>query len=124
MTIKSFDFKEEELRLPISVNGETYYADVSAQAAIRYQNLSQDLAQLIVDSKAENAEEDQEGKKTPQEIQQMLEDADREIFAIFFDEETLQHLNMEKLPINVYQGIIDYVTAALFPDEDGEGEGK
>lgn len=121
MTIKSFDFKEEELHLPISVNEKTYYADVSAQAAIRYQNLSQDLAQLIVDSKSVNTGESQ---KTAQEIQQMIEDADKELFAIFFDEETLQHLNMEKLPINVYQGIIDYVTAALFPDEDGNNEGK
>ncbi|MBC1801125.1 hypothetical protein [Listeria booriae] len=125
MTIKSFDFKEEELRLPISVNGATYYADVSAQAAIRYQNLSQDLAQLIVDSKAVNADEEQtENKKSSQEVQQMIEDADKELFAIFFDAETLQHLNMEKLPRHIYQGIIDYVTTALFPDEDGEDEGK
>lgn len=37
--MKSFNFNENEVKLPLEINGKKYYADISAQAHIKYSAL-------------------------------------------------------------------------------------
>ncbi|WP_167630258.1 hypothetical protein [Listeria valentina] len=119
MRKKSFQFEENQLTLPIEVNGKTHEADISALAVIRYQNLSRDLSSLIVLQK-ETAENSENGAEKAEEIQKKIEQTEERMLEIFFNEESQKELHPSKLPLEVYNGIINYIYETIFPETTEE----
>ncbi|MEN2666037.1 hypothetical protein [Listeria aquatica] len=119
MRKKSFQFEENQLTLPIEVNGKTHEADISALAVIRYQNLSRDLSSLIVMQK-EAAENSENGAEKAEEIQKKIEQTEERMLEIFFNEESQKELHPSKLPLEVYNGIINYIYETIFPETTEE----
>ncbi|MCM8904887.1 hypothetical protein L1A68_15095 [Listeria monocytogenes] len=135
--MKSFNFNENEVKLPVEINGKMYYADISAQAHIKYSALLDEAPKILGQVLAPKLKGDEsDGEYTTPDSENMHEllmtitdgivATNDDIFAIFFSKEDREEINSKTLPTKVYEGLIEYIIVRLFESDMNEGsdEGK
>ncbi|EAH0660285.1 hypothetical protein V9L53_002905 [Listeria monocytogenes] len=135
--MKSFNFNENEVKLPLEINEKVYYADISAQAHIKYSALLDEASKIlgqVLAPKLKADESDDEhtipNNENMHELLMTITDGivatNDDIFAIFFSKEDREEINSKTLPTKVYEGLIEYIIAKLFESDMNEGsdEGK
>ncbi|EKJ3596259.1 hypothetical protein PG525_002978, partial [Listeria monocytogenes] len=111
--MKSFNFNENEVKLPLEINEKVYYADISAQAHIKYSALLDEAPKIlgqVLAPKLKADESDDEhtipNNENMHELLMTITDGivatNDDIFAIFFSKEDREEINSKTLPTKVY----------------------
>lgn len=116
--MKSFNFNENEVKLPLEINGKKYYADISAQAHIKYSALLDEAPKILGQVLAPKLKGDEsDGEHTTPDSENMHEllmtitdgivATNDDIFAIFSAKKTEKKSILKHCQLKSTRGLLN-----------------